>query len=426
MTQIEEARKGNITREISEISRREGVSPREIANGVAENTIVILANKRHSKVIPTGIGKGLTTKVNANIGTSTEMANPDEELKKLKVSIDAGAHTVMDLSTGGPLDEIRREILRNSPLPVGTVPIYQAGIETMSKGKPLSDMEKDKLFEVIEKHLSDGVDFITVHCGLTMEAIRHIKAEGRVTNIVSRGGAFLVEWMVSQEKENPLYEDYDRLLELAGKYDAVLSLGDGCRPGSLHDATDRGQVQELITLGELAERAAAAGVQVMIEGPGHIPLTEVKANVQLEKALCHGAPFYVLGPLVTDVAAGYDHITGAIGGAVAAAEGADFLCYVTPAEHLGLPTPEDVKEGVISSRIAAHAGDIAKGVKGALEWDLRLSKAREKRLWDEQIRLSIDPEKARLRAKDNVDDVCSMCGPYCAIKRVEKLFRSTP
>ncbi len=426
MTQILEARRGNITREMKQVAKNEKVLLEDIIQRLMDGSLIILANRKHSGVTPVGIGKGLRTKVNANIGTSQDKGSLKTELKKLKVAVEAGTDTVMDLSTGGSVDRIRRAILENCHLPLGTVPLYQSVVEVVKKKKALVDMEKDDIFSVIEKQVSEGVDFITVHCGLTRDALERVRNEGRVTDIVSRGGAFLVEWMIYRDSENPLYEDYDRLLEIAKKHDVVLSLGDGLRPGCIADATDRGQIQELIVLGELAGRALKAGVQVMIEGPGHIPIHEIEANVLLEKSLCHSAPFYVLGPLVTDIAPGYDHITSAIGGAIAASSGADFLCYVTPSEHLRLPTEEDVREGVIATRIAAHAADIAKGVPGAFEKDLELSRMREKRNWDEQMRLAIDPVRARKYRKESLPqakDVCTMCGEYCAIKKVEAFFQ---
>jgi phosphomethylpyrimidine synthase len=332
----------------------------------------------------------------------------------------------MDLSTGPAIDETRKRVMKVSTVPVGTVPIYQAAIEMPEKRKrSMVEMTADDLFEVIERHGEDGVDFITVHCGVTRDSVGKIKREGRLLGVVSRGGAILVEWMEYNKKENPLYEHYDRLLEIAKAYDLTLSLGDGLRPGCLADATDRGQIQELILLGELTERAWATGVQVMIEGPGHVPLDQIEANVLLQKRLCHGAPFYVLGPLVTDIAPGYDHITGAIGGAIAARAGADFLCYVTPSEHLRLPTVDDVREGVIASRIAGHAADIARGLKGAMDLDCRMAKARKALDWKAQIDLSIDPERARKLRESRMpkeSDVCTMCGELCAIKKVAKFL----
>jgi len=351
------------------------------------------------------------------------------ELRKLQTAIDFGADTVMDLSTGGDISAIRRAMLRASNLPIGTVPIYQAGIAAIENRGAIVNMGVDEIFAAIEEHAKDGVDFMTLHCGVTQAALARLKAQKRMTDIVSRGGAFLMGWMLHNDKENPLYECYDRLLELALQWDFALSLGDGLRPGCLADATDRAQVQELITLGELVERAREAGVQAMVEGPGHLPLDQIATNVQLEKSLCHRAPFYVLGPLVTDVGAGYDHITAAIGGALAAAAGADFLCYVTPTEHLSLPGIEDVKEGVIASRIAGHAADIVKGVKGSREWDDKMSRARKALDWNSQAELSLDGELSRqIHSRTPAGGAtCSMCGKYCAMAIVEKyLGVSTP
>jgi phosphomethylpyrimidine synthase len=422
MTQLELARQGTISPQISLVAKNEGVEAEFVRQGVAEGTIVIPANTTHKNLVPCGIGRGLKTKVNANIGTSSDFGNIDTELEKLKVATSCGADTVMDLSTSGDIRAIRRAIIASSPLPIGTVPIYQAGIEAVARYGAIVKMNADDLFSTIEEHARDGVDFMTVHCGVTQSAIVRLKQQGRVSDVVSRGGAFLIGWMLHNERENPLYEYYDRLLGIARQFDVTLSLGDGMRPGCLADATDRAQVEELLVIGELVERARQAGVQTMVEGPGHLPLNQIEANVRLEKAICKGAPFYVLGPLVTDIAAGYDHITGAIGGAIAAASGADFLCYVTPAEHLSLPDPEDVKQGVIASRIAAHAADIVKGVKGAQEWDLKISKARKKLDWEEQARLSLDPERSRLVHNKHASSgvACSMCGKFCAMELVEK------
>ena len=421
--QLEQARRGVITREMEEVASAEGLDSQVIVEGMAAGHIIIPRNKNHAAIAPLGIGKGLRTKINANIGTSKDHHDIEEELQKLAISIEAGADTVMDLSTGGPLDEIRSAILKASTVAIGTVPIYQAVVETVRSNQAMVTMSAEVLFKVIEKQAEDGVDFITVHCGLTRESALRIKREGRLMNVVSRGGAFTVEWMAYNKKENPLYEHYDRLLDIAHAYDLTLSLGDGLRPGCLADATDRGQVQELIILGELAQRAQARGVQVMIEGPGHVPMNQIVTNVQLQKQLCHGAPFYVLGPLVTDIAPGYDHITSAIGGALAASAGADFLCYVTPSEHLRLPTIEDVKVGVIASKIAAHAADIAKGVTGALERDVQMAHARRKMDWEQQIKLSLDPTLAdhlRSSSQPADKDVCTMCGEFCAIKLLSK------
>jgi len=422
MTQLELARKGVVSPQMVRVAQREKVEAEFIQQGLLKGTIVIPANIKHSNLVPCGIGQGLKTKVNANIGTSSDFGNIDTELEKLRVAIDSGADTVMDLSTGGDISAIRQAIIAASPLAVGTVPIYQAGIEAIDRYDAIVKMTADDLFAVIEEHARDGVDFITVHCGVTQSAIARLKQQGRVTDVVSRGGAFLIGWILYNERENPLYEYYDRLLEIVREFDVTLSLGDGMRPGSLADATDRAQVEELLIIGELVERAQQAGVQVMVEGPGHLPLNQIEANVRLEKAICKGAPFYVLGPLVTDVGAGYDHITGAIGGAIAAAAGTDFLCYVTPAEHLSLPDPEDVRQGVIASRIAAHAGDIVKGVKGAEQWDREMSLARKRLDWEEQTRLSLDPERSRqVHSKHaTAGTACSMCGKFCAMALIEK------
>lgn len=423
MTQLELARNNTISPQMELVAQHEGLEAGFIRQGVADGTIVIPANIRHTNLVPCGIGKGLRTKVNANIGTSSDFGNIDTELEKLQAGIEAGADAVMDLSTGGDIPVIRQAVIAASPLPVGTVPIYQAGIEAVDRYGAIVKMAVDDIFSAIEEHVRDGVDFITVHCGVTQAAVARLKQQGRVADVVSRGGAFLIGWMLFNERENPLYEYYDRLLEIALEFDVTLSLGDGMRPGSLADATDQAQIEELLTLGELVERARQAGVQVMVEGPGHLPLSHIEANVQLEKTVCKGAPFYVLGPLVTDVAAGYDHITGAIGGALAAAAGTDFLCYVTPAEHLSLPDADDVRQGVVASRIAAHAGDIVKEVKGAEQWDRQMSAARKKLDWEGQARLSLDPNRFRqVHNKQHAaaGPACSMCGQYCAMELVEK------
>ncbi len=423
MTQREAALAGKITPEMKKVAERERVDPEFIRSGVEQGTICIPANVNHESLVPAGIGEGLITKVNANIGTSTDFPEIEKELEKLQAAIEAGASAVMDLSTGSSdnIDASRRAIIEASTVPVGTVPIYQVAVKAMEEHGAIVDMTVDDFFEVIEEHGRDGVDFITVHCGVTLETIERLKREGRVADIVSRGGAFITGWMLHHDRENPLYEQYDRLLDIARRYDITLSLGDGLRPGCLADATDRAQIQELIILGELVERAWEAGVQVMVEGPGHVPLDQVEANMKLQKRLCHNAPFYVLGPIVTDVAPGYDHITSAIGGAIAAAAGADFLCYVTPAEHLGLPTIEDVREGVIAARIAGHAADLVKNRKKTWEWDREMARARKDLDWEKQIRLAIDPEKAaRYRKSRNPEGIteCTMCGKYCAMRIV--------
>jgi phosphomethylpyrimidine synthase len=419
MTQLETAINGRISQEMAICAAQEGVSPEFIRAGVAAGNIVVVRNNRHLAIKPLAVGKGLRTKVNANIGTSGDCADLELELEKVKVSSAAGADTLMDLSTGGDLAAIRKAIMQTSLLAVGTVPIYQAAAAMIARGKPIVAMTADDIFAVIEENGEDGVDFITVHCGVTKRSVACIAAQGRLLGIVSRGGSITANWMKCNEKENPLYEQYDRLVEIARRYDMVLSLGDGLRPGCIADATDRGQVQELILLGELAKRARQKGVQVMIEGPGHVPIADIQANIQLEKSLCEGAPFYVLGPLPTDIAPGYDHITAAIGGAIAGAAGADFLCYVTPSEHLRLPTLEDVREGIMASRIAAHIADIAKGLPGAREKDLAMAKNRKELNWQGQIKSAIDPEKAerllQVSAKAG-EEGCTMCGELCAIR----------
>lgn len=426
MSQIIEARKGNITPEMEAVARSEGVSSDTILEGVAAGTIVITRNTGHSIIAPLGVGKGLRTKTNANIGTSKERMAIEAEIAKLKAAISAGADAVMDLSTGGPITDIRREVLKHSTVAVGTVPIYQAAVETVEQGKSIVQMDPEALFRVIQEQAEEGVDFITVHCGVTQSSVERLKRQGRIMDVVSRGGAFHLEWIIHNEAENPLYSRFDRLIEIAGKYDVTLSLGDGMRPGSLADATDRSQIEELITLGELRDIALEAGVQVIIEGPGHVPINQVETNIKIQKELCKGAPFYVLGPLVTDVAPGYDHITSAIGGAIAGAAGADFLCYVTPSEHLRLPDVDDVREGVIAARIAAHAADIAKGVKGAMDWDREMSRRRKALDWKGQIELAIDPDKARRLRESSMpkeSDVCTMCGEFCSMKGVSAYLK---
>ena len=421
MTQLELARKGTISPQMESVARAEGVEAEFVRQGVARGTIVVSANTGHGSLVPCGIGQGLRTKVNANIGTSSDYGSLETELEKLRAAIESGADTAMDLSTGGDISAIRRAIIAASTVPIGTVPIYQAGIRAIDGHGAIVRMSVDDIFAAIEEHVRDGVDFITVHCGLTQSAVARLREQHRIADVVSRGGAFLIGWMLHNECENPLYEHYDRLLELCREFDVTLSLGDGMRPGCLADATDRAQIEELLIAGELVDRAWEAGVQVMVEGPGHLPLHHIEANVKLQKSVCRGAPFYVLGPLVTDIAAGYDHITGAIGGAIAAAAGADFLCYVTPAEHLGLPDAEDVREGVVASRIAAHAADIAKGVRGAEQWDREMSLARKRLDWQQQEKLSLRPELSRrVHAKHTTTgSACSMCGDYCAMKLVE-------
>jgi len=429
MTQLEWAKKKKITSVMRTVAANEGLTPEFIRSCVAEGTVVIPSNvnrRQRDRLRIIGIGKGLRTKVNANIGSSPDRVSIAEEKSKLDAAIEAGADSVMDLSTGGDIGKIRRMVLERSVLPVGTVPIYQAVCETVRKRGKIAKMDREDIFGVIERQAEEGVDFMTVHCGVTRKIVETLRRSGRITGIVSRGGAFLAQWMVDNNEENPLYEQFDRLLNIAYKYDVTLSLGDGLRPGCLADATDEAQIAELSVLGELTKMARKRNVQVMIEGPGHIPLNQIEANVLLEKRLCAGAPFYVLGPLVTDIAPGYDHIACAIGGAVAAASGADFLCYVTPAEHLRLPDVDDVTEGVIAARIAAHSADVAKGVKGALNWDIQISEARGSLNWKRQERFSINPKKFRQeRKKSKPKDarLCTMCGEFCAMKQSSLLFK---
>lgn len=420
-TQMQLARQGIITDAMRTVAQQEGVSEEFIRAGVAEGTIAICANKNHKNLIPRGVGQGLKVKVNANIGTSSSFPDIEPELVKLKATVDAGADAVMDLSTGNNITASRRAIIENSTVMVGTVPMYQATVETIKKRGAVVEMTKEDLFDVIRMQAADGADFMTLHCGITKSVLKALTEEGRIMDVVSRGGSFITGWMLHNDKENPLYEYYDEILDICAEYDVTISLGDGLRPGCLADATDRAQIQELLNLGELTQRAWDKGVQVMVEGPGHMPYNQIAANMQLQKRICHGAPFYVLGPLVTDVAPGYDHITSAIGGTLAAVSGADFLCYVTPAEHLGLPDLNDVREGVIAARIAAHAADLAKGNKQAWAWDNAMAKARKELDWPEQLRLALDPVKAteyRNKKNKSDDEACSMCGDYCAVKIV--------
>jgi phosphomethylpyrimidine synthase len=408
----------------TQLAHKEGVSVAYLKKGIRQGRIVLLKNKKH-RITPLAVGEGTTTKVNANIGTSPDLADLKIELNKLAAAIDAGADTVMDLSTGGDIDRIRRAIVRKSKVPIGTVPIYQVAIESRKKKKPFTKATVDEIFEVIERHLADGVDFITVHCGVTRNSIKGMARKHRVCGVVSRGGSMMIEWMRANKQENPLYEHYDRLLSIAGKYNATLSLGDGLRPGAIADATDEYQIRELMVIGELVKRARKANVSVMVEGPGHIPINEIEANMLLEKNVCDGAPFYVLGPLVTDIGAGYDHIVAAIGGAMAAFYGADYLCYVTPSEHLGLPNIEEVKDGVIATKLAGHAADIAKGLKRAKDIDLEVSKARYALDWKKLLNLLAAPDKARKiyrRSPSKLKETCTMCGEFCAMKKTKEVF----
>lgn len=433
MSLIGRIKSGKIPEELKRVAQEERVDPLLLAERVCQGKAVIVKSVNHPQGKAVGIGEGLRIKVNANIGTSEDFPSLDEEIEKLRIAIAAKADTVMDLSTGGDLDEMRRTVIANSSIPVGTVPIYQAAIEAKEKHGSIVAMSTDDLFEVIERQARDGADFVTVHCGVTRRALEVLAREGRVTEIVSRGGAFIAAWMLHRDKENPLYEDFGRLLEIARRYDLTLSLGDGMRPGCLADASDGAQFAELRALADLVKRSRDADVQVIIEGPGHVPLNQIEANVKIQKEMCEGAPFYVLGPLVTDVAPGYDHITSAIGGALAGASGADFLCYVTPREHLGLPTIEDVREGVIVCRIAAHAADIAKGLPGAADWDLEMARARKALDWKRQMELAIDSEQAEQAWQErqgkfrqqSQGEVCTMCGEFCAMKLVSEFLGSS-
>jgi phosphomethylpyrimidine synthase len=425
MTRIELAKKGIVTDEMKRVASAEGLQPEQLSMDIAAGVSTIPINRNHG-ISPVGIGRNMRTKINANIGTSKDRVSIDDEMEKLDVLVKYGADAVMDLSTGGPIKELRHMMLKRSPVAVGTVPIYEAAVRAAERRGSISRMSADDLFSVIEEHGSSGVDFITVHAGLTMKAVERLKAEGRILDVVSRGGSFLIEWMIYNERENPLFEQFERLLEIAARYDMTLSLGDGMRPGCLADATDRTQIEELLTLGELRDRAVDGNVQVIIEGPGHVPLNQVELNVKIEKEICKGAPFYVLGPLVTDIGMGYDHVSAAIGGAIAGAAGADFLCYVTPSEHIRLPTVEDVKEGVIVSKLAAHAADIAKGIKGAMDADIKMARCRKALDWNGQIALSLNPEKVRewrAEVPPTETEVCSMCGEFCAIRTVERALR---
>ena len=426
MTQLDLAKSGKISSEMRFIARDESVSPEFIRQGVARGRIAIPKNNRRRIKKVCGIGEGLKTKINANIGTSKDSSDVRRELAKMKAAIKLGSDTIMDLSTGANISRTRKKILKSCDLPVGTVPIYQIALGAIERGSSIVDITVGDMFSVLEEQAKDGVDFFTIHAGVTRKALETLKDNPRILDIVSRGGAFLAEWILGNDAENPFYEHFDRVLELAKKYDLTLSLGDGLRPGAIADSTDAPQIMELITLGELAKRALRYGVQVMIEGPGHVPINQIEANIALQKSICNGAPFYVLGPLVTDIAPGYDHITAAIGGAVAGAAGADFLCYVTPAEHLRLPTLEDVKEGVVAAKIAAHAADIAKGVRGAIDRDIKMSEARAGRRWSEQFKLAIDssrPKEYRKSSKPSLKDACTMCGEYCSIKMTEKCLK---
>ena len=423
MTILEKAKKGSRSAIISAVARSERVSVASLTRAIRLGKAVIPANANRILARPCAIGGGTRVKINANIGTSTDKGSMATELAKLKTALSYGADAMMDLSVGGDLSAVRRRILAQCGVPLGTVPVYEVSVNALRRCKdPLAFSEED-IFPVLEKQASEGVDFFTIHAGVNRESLEALKKDKRILGIVSRGGALLAAWMAKTGRENPFYRYFDRILDIAYRHDVTLSLGDGLRPGSVLDASDRGQFAELAVLGKLAKRAYARNVQVMIEGPGHVPLNQVRRNIDYEKRLCHGAPFYVLGPLVTDSAPGYDHITSAIGGCLAAVCGADFLCYVTPAEHLRHPSVDDVREGVVAARIAAHAADVARGLPAALERERRMSLARAARDWKGQIALAIDPVKAAAYRKSSLpseSDVCTMCGKFCSIKMMER------
>ncbi|MBM3251295.1 MAG: phosphomethylpyrimidine synthase ThiC [Candidatus Omnitrophica bacterium] len=428
MTQLESARKNKVSSQMRKVANAENISVSYLLSKISQGKIVIPANINHKIKKICGIGEGLSTKVNVNIGTSTDKSEINDEIKKIKVAIRHGADTVMDLSVGGDLGKIRRKIIQASTIPVGTVPIYEVAVNQQTRKNHCIDLNISEILQVLTQQAEDGVDFFTIHAGIIKKHLKLLKRHTRILDVVSRGGAIIANYMMTTNKENPLYEYFDQILKIAKKFDVTLSLGDSLRPGSVLDGSDDLQFSELAILGKLAERARNQGVQVMIEGPGHLPLDQIEKNVILEKKLCNGAPFYVLGPLVTDIASGYDHITSAIGGAIAAAKGADFLCYVTPSEHLRHPSVQDVRDGLIASRIAAHSADLVKGVKGAIKWDKAISLARKKRDWKRQISLSIDSEKAsayRKSSKSQLSDVCTMCGDFCSIRLIDKCYRKS-
>jgi len=418
LTQKSEAIKGNITQEMKDVAKQENIEVDKLARLIADGKVVIPKNvNSHAKAC--GIGEELSTKINANIGSSSKIDDLELEINKAKLAVEYGADAIMDLSTGSDLKLFRQKIMDAIDVIIGTVPIYEAGVVTLSKGKEIVDMDPDDIFKAIENQAREGVDFMTLHCGITKDLVSKLEKQKRMMGIVSRGGTFMASWIKHNEMENPLYENYDYLLELSYEYDITLSLGDGLRPGCLADASDIPQIQELVNLGGLVKRAQDADVQVMVEGPGHMPMNQIKANMEIQKTICHGAPFYVLGPLVTDLAPGYDHITSAIGGAIAASSGANFLCYVTPAEHLSLPSLEDVKEGVIASKIAAEAADVARGLPQSWMRERQMAKARKEFDWEKQFDLAFDKSKPRTyRDKCELDDdeMCAMCGEYCAVK----------
>lgn len=421
-TQMDAARKGIVTEELKKVAKKEGMEEKELMKLVAEGKAIIPANRLHKCLDPNGIGSMLKTKINVNLGTSRDCKDLDLELQKVNDAVAMGAESIMDLSSFGDTRKFRKKLTEECPAIIGTVPIYDA---VVYYHKALREITSREWIDIVRMHAEDGVDFMTIHVGINRQTAKRFKEAKRLTNIVSRGGSIIFAWMEMTGCENPFYEYYDEILDICREYDVTMSLGDACRPGCIADASDISQIEELVTLGELTRRAWEKDVQVMVEGPGHMPLNQIKANMEIQQAICKGAPFYVLGPLVTDIAPGYDHITAAIGGAIAAASGAAFLCYVTPAEHLRLPDRNDVKEGIIASRIAAHAADIAKGVRGAADWDYEMSLARKKLDWDRMFELAIDPEKARTyraSAKPEKEDTCSMCGNFCAVKNMNRIL----
>ncbi|MCC7557565.1 MAG: phosphomethylpyrimidine synthase [Methanobacteriaceae archaeon] len=424
MTQMDSAIKGKITREMQVIAEKENIDVHKIIKRVAKGHIAIPKNIKRD-TIPLGVGKGLTTKINANLGSSSELEDIKLEVEKAKIAVDYGADTIMDLSTGYDFKNVRKQVMDAVDVPIGTVPIYEAGVVASEKKGAVIHMDEDDMFQAIINQAKEGVDFMTVHCGITCETVEKLKRSNRLMGIVSRGGAFLTAWIMHNGEENPLYKNYDYLLEIAHEYDVTLSLGDGMRPGCLNDASDIPQIQELLILGDLVQRARDHGVQTMVEGPGHMPLDQIKSNMEIQKTVCKNAPFYVLGPIVTDMAPGYDHITSAIGGAIAASSGADFLCYVTPSEHLAIPDVEAVKEGVIASKIAAQAADVSLGLKNAWDNELNMSKARKNFDWEKQFELAFDhqkPKEYRKRKLVKTDDMCTMCGEFCALRLVRNDF----
>ena len=421
-TQMDAARKGIITKEMEIAAKKENMDVKELMEYMAKGQVIIPCNKLHTSIEPNAIGSMLKTKINVNLGISRDWKDMDMEIEKVNNAVKMGAESIMDLSSYGDTRTFRKRLTKECPAMIGTVPIYDA---VVYYHKPLKEITSKEWIDIVRMHAEDGVDFMTIHCGINKATAGRFKANRRLTNIVSRGGSIIFAWMEMTGEENPFYEHYDEILDICREYDITMSLGDACRPGCLKDASDISQIEELVTLGELTARAWEKDVQVMVEGPGHMPMNQIAANMEIQKTICKGAPFYVLGPLVTDIAPGYDHITAAIGGAIAAASGASFLCYVTPAEHLRLPSLEDVKEGIIASRIAAHAADIAKGVKGAIEWDHQMSLARKKLDWEEMFDICIDPEKARryrAEAKPEKEDTCSMCGNFCAVKNMNRIL----